>query len=235
MPSWSIHLLVARRVCDKLKLEKDSFYFGNLIPDVDCNSRINRKQTHYYDTNLYFDFCNRARKIDIDRFLKDYKESIKNPLILGYYSHLLCDNFYNEYFYSKKWVIDKDKNPIGIRLKDNKIVDIGIDDPDRLKQKYKHDDLELYGKFIYKDKLIVIPKDTKKIKKDIIYLKDRFMTDDMVERRIDYLNNGFELFNKLDTDNRDDYKTFYKEELDTLLESCIDYVEEKLEEVITNG
>ena len=235
MPSWSIHLLVAKKVCDKLKLDKDSFYFGNLLPDVDCDCTINRRLTHYYDSNKYFSFCKRARKIDVDRFLDDYKEKVKNPLILGYYSHILCDNFYNKYYYSKKWVMDKDKNPIGIRLKDGSIIDISIDDPDRIKQKYKHDDLELYGKFIYKDKLIELPKDSKKIKKDIRYLKDKFITNNMVDKRIEYLNTGFEVFNKLDTDNRDDYKTFSKDELDMLIDKCVKHVTSKIKDVLKNG
>lgn len=235
MPCWSIHLLVAKRVSERLNLDKDLFYYGNLIPDVDCNEKINRKKTHYYDTNLYFDFCSKARKIDIDKFLSDYKNVIKNPLILGYYSHLLADNYYNEIFYSKKWVMDDEKNAIGIRLKDGSIIDIDIEDKDRLKQKYKHDDLELYGKFIYKDGLIDMPEDSIKIKDNIIYLKDKFVVEEDVDKRIDYLHNGFSLFNKLDTDNRDNYKTFTKKELDKILDDCIEHVTSKIKDVLDNG
>ena len=35
MPSWSIHLAIAKKVNSKLNLNKDLFYYGNLIPDVD--------------------------------------------------------------------------------------------------------------------------------------------------------------------------------------------------------
>ena len=35
MPSWSIHLMVAKKVNKKLKLNQGLFYYGNLIPDVD--------------------------------------------------------------------------------------------------------------------------------------------------------------------------------------------------------
>ena len=42
MPSWSVHLAVAKEVNKKLNLNKDLFYYGNLIPDVDKGTIINR-------------------------------------------------------------------------------------------------------------------------------------------------------------------------------------------------
>ena len=37
MPSWSVHLAVAKKVNKKLKLNDDLFLYGNLIPDVDLS------------------------------------------------------------------------------------------------------------------------------------------------------------------------------------------------------
>ena len=34
MPSWSIHLAVAKKVNENLKLNDELFFYGNLIPDV---------------------------------------------------------------------------------------------------------------------------------------------------------------------------------------------------------
>lgn len=57
MPSWSIHLAVAKRVNEKLKVEDDSFVYGNLLPDVDKKTKINRYNAHYYNENLPFPTC----------------------------------------------------------------------------------------------------------------------------------------------------------------------------------
>lgn len=65
--------------------------------------------------------------IDINKFLSVYKSKLGNPLILGYYSHLLTDQFYNEKVYTSKWVQDDNDNIIGIRF-NNKILKIDIDD-----------------------------------------------------------------------------------------------------------
>ena len=47
MPSWSVHLAVAKEVNKKLNLNKDLFYYGNLIPDVDKGTIINRYTAHF--------------------------------------------------------------------------------------------------------------------------------------------------------------------------------------------
>ena len=135
MPSWPIHLSIAKKVNEKLKLNKDLFYYGNLIPDVDKNSSINRYQAHYYDKNLPCFNCPKEHMINIDLFLKDYKDNLSNPLILGYYCHLLADYYYNLKVYTTKWVCDEENNIIGIKLKNNKIVSLDKEGKKKNKKK----------------------------------------------------------------------------------------------------
>ena len=227
MPSWSIHLALAKKISDKLGLNKDLYLYGSLIPDIDCISNVTRKHTHYYETDLYFDFCNKARKIDIDKFLEDYKDLLNNHLILGYYSHLLTDNFYNENAYSR-WIVDESKNPIGIKLKDNFIEYIESDDKNRIKQKYKHDDFELYGKYLYKNNEVQVPEDINIIKENVKYLKDQFITKEEVEYRFDYLKNGFKEFNSFK--GNETYRMFSEKELDEIFNSCLDMLIDKVKD-----
>ncbi len=49
MPSWSIHLAIAKKVSDKLKIDKDLFSFGSLIPDTDKDCKLGRYEAHYYN------------------------------------------------------------------------------------------------------------------------------------------------------------------------------------------
>lgn len=135
MPSWSIHLAIAKRINDKLNLDKDLFYYGNLLPDVDKSTLISRDEAHYDNHTIPFPNCPKEHMIDIDLFLKDYKENLSNPLILGYYCHLLADNFYNNEIYSNKWIQDANNNIIGIKLKNGKILNIDIEDKKKTKEK----------------------------------------------------------------------------------------------------
>jgi len=148
MPSWSVHLAVAKEVNKKLNLNKDLFYYGNLIPDVDKGTIINRYTAHFYD-NIPFPSCPKEKMINISKFLNTYKNELNNDLILGYYSHLLTDTYFNNVVYTKCWVQDTNNNIIGIKFKNSKIKYIDIEDKKKQKRKYKHKDFELYGKYLY--------------------------------------------------------------------------------------
>ncbi len=234
MPSWSIHLAIAKKVNSKLNLNKDLFYYGNLIPDVDENTLIGRDEAHYDNHNIPFPNCPKEYMIDTNQFLKDYKEKLSNPLILGYYCHLLTDNFYNNEIYSNNWVQDANHNIIGIKLKNGRILNIGIEDKTRQKQKYKHKDFELYGKYLFKENKVELPKDDIIIKNNIKYLKNRFISDELVDYRLDYLNNEFVKFNKLKFNElvfKHNYKLFSKNELDKIFDNCVDMILTKMTEV----
>ena len=195
MPSWPIHLKIAKEVNKKLNLDNDLFYYGNLIPDVDNNTKISRFTSHYYG-NLKFPNCNESM-IDVEAFIKDYKDKMNNPLIIGYYCHLLTDNYYNDYICTNCLVINENKDAIGIKLNNGTIIDVDVEDKQRLKRKYKHDDLELYGKYL--------------------------LTEENVTERINFLNNDFYKNNKLDKKTLE-YKLFTKNELDTLIDSCAKFI-----------
>lgn len=237
MPSWSVHLAIAKKVNKTLNLNEDLFLYGNLIPDVDKGTKITRYEAHYYNENLPFPTCPQEKMIDINKFLNIYKKHLNNPLILGYYSHLLTDQFYNEKVYTSKWVQDDNNNIIGIRF-NNKILKIDIDDKKRLKRKYKHRDFELYGKYLFNDGYISIPKNINLVKENAVYLKDKFLTDELIDYRFNYLKNNFAKFNKLSLSEKlfmHNYKIFTKKELDTIMEECIEMVINKIREVGVNN
>ena len=237
MPSWSVHLAVAQKANKQLGLNEDLFLYGNLIPDVDKGTSISRYEAHYYNEKLPFPTVQQEKMIDINKFLDNYKNKLNNPLILGYYSHLLTDQFYNEKVYTTRWVQDDKNNIVGIKFKNNKILKIDVEDKKRLKRKYKHRDFELYGKYLFESNKIKIPTNSKLIKSNISYLNEKFLNDDLVEYRINYLKNDFKKFNKLSLFEKifkHNYKLFTKKELDDYFNECVSMVIEKIKEVGVN-
>lgn len=231
MPSWGIHLKLAKKLNNELDLDKDLFTFGNLIPDVDKDSIYTRRDAHYY-TGIRFSKCPNELEIDLKRFLDDYKSKLNNPMIIGYYCHILTDEFYNEYIYTNKWIQDDNNNVIGIKCDNDNIIDVSSNFRESLK--YKHNDLEKYGRYIYNNEELFIPKDLDKILNNSTILNDNFYSKENIEHRIDYLNNGgFEEFNKLSDDdikNKNSYLLFNQEELDKLFNDCYLYIVDKLKE-----
>lgn len=233
MPSWSIHLAIAKKINNKLNLNKEAFYYGNLIPDVDKGTKLTRNNAHYY-SNLPYPTCPKEKMIDINSFIKDYKDNLSDPLILGYYCHLLTDSFYNNIVYTKCWVQNNNHDIIGIKFKNNKIKRIKPDDKKRIKRKYKHRDFELYGKYLFNYDNLEVPQNKDKITNHIKFLKDNFLTNELVNKRIEYLNTDFIKFNKLSIKEKlikHNYKLFSKDELDSLLNKCVNHILKELEKV----
>ena len=230
MPSWSIHLKIGKELNKRLDIYNDRFMFGSLLPDTDSTWSLRRRDAHYYG-NLKFPKCPSENMIDINSFLNDYKDKLDEPLIVGYYCHLLTDNFYNEYIYYNKWV-QKDNELVGIKKNNGEIIE--VKDDKKITLKYKHKDLELYGKYIFNSEQLYLPKSKEKIYKSIHLLKNNFLSEKNVSDRIDYLNSEFIDFNKLSNDeinNKHNYELFTKDELDELLEKCINYLISELKKV----
>ena len=234
MPSWPVHLVIAKKVNAKLKLNEDLFLYGNLIPDVDKGTKITRYEAHYYNENLPFPTVLQEKMININKFINVYKDALNNPLILGYYSHLLTDQFYNEKIYTTKWIQDENNNIIGIKF-NNRILKIGKEDTKKLKRKYKHKDFELYGKYLFNDGYVFIPKNKELIKENSKYLKNNFLTDKLIDHRFNYLNNEFTKFNKLSLYEKifkHKYCLFTKNELDIIMNECIEMIITKIKEMM---
>lgn len=54
MPTWAIHLSIAKKLNTKLNLSKDEFLFGNILPDIpngyyikDISSITSYNETHF--------------------------------------------------------------------------------------------------------------------------------------------------------------------------------------------
>lgn len=219
MPSWSIHLAVAKEINKTLKLDKDLFYFGNLIADIDYDNKLTRRDTHY-DKNNKCKKCISETLPDIKLFLEDYKDKLYNTLIMGYFCHILTDYYYNNYVFSNCWV-QENNEVVGIKLKNGKIVE--TDNKDKtLRKNLKHYDFDLYGKYLYKNNCVEVPNIDYDITDSLSLLKKNFFDMEMVKKRIYYLNNEFHKFNKISLKERIiGYKLFTKEELDKIfLDSC---------------
>lgn len=223
MPCWSMHLSIAKEVNKELKLDEDEFLFGNLLPDIDYGSIVTRHDTHYYGTKKCTG-CNNEYLPDIDKFIEVYKDKLNNTLIMGYYTHLLTDYYYNKYVYTIKWIKDKEENIIGVKFNNNKVFK--TNKKETLKS-FKHYDFYLYGKYLYNNNKVSIPKYNINIINDLKYLKGKFYSVDDVFNRFKYLNSDFIDINKYSFKEKVfgiHYKLFDKSELDILYKDCIKFV-----------
>lgn len=211
MPSHKIHLAIAKKVNDKLKLDLDSVMLGSVMPDL-C---INRNHTisHYQNGKSGVEGT-----ANPDLFVKHNKDKLSNPVMLGYLIHILTDKFYNTFAFTKFFIYDKDGNDIGLHFKNkDKLL------PAEKIKYYKQREFSLYDKWLLNHRCVpkfssfdcldnvidieVAKFDKEKLKKYIIESNDD----------IDKVN----IFNKV---RFQVYKLTTKKELDKQFELCCDYI-----------
>ena len=161
MPSWAIHLAVATQLNKKIKLNeqnKNIFLLGNILPDI-LNGYVIKNISHivpHREAHMeipvkienHFEY-----RYDLKGFLEKYKEKFENPMMLGYYTHLLTDFYWNDLTYGRLGVFDKNKNLIGLKMYNEKIYMA----PKAELRKIKTKDFKLFSKSIYENKCTDIP------------------------------------------------------------------------------
>ena len=102
MPNWKTHLEISKRLNEKYKFnEKDFelFMFGSILPDINNSyvvTGISKKISH--DTTHF-----RSKEVpSYILFAEKYKKQIddKNPIFVGYVTHLFTDYMWNNNFYT---------------------------------------------------------------------------------------------------------------------------------------
>lgn len=82
-----MHLVIAKKVCEQLKIDSLPFYYGNLIPDAHENTE-EKRISHFIKPNTKF---GRMNMIDEKKFQHTYEMHLCHPVVAGYYAHLISD------------------------------------------------------------------------------------------------------------------------------------------------
>lgn len=112
MPTWVTHMMIADKVLEKLpQLDRRGFCVGNIAPD--CNIQ-NEDWTVYTPSREKTHWMQGRRKSisDVDVFCEEYivkrreeiSEGEEYSFLLGYYSHLITDAFFQKVIREEKRV-----------------------------------------------------------------------------------------------------------------------------------
>lgn len=102
MPSGMIHLAIANEIAKYKNIEnKDRFFVGSLSPDSG-----NKDENHYK-----YALKDGRKTYSLKNIRKDYSDEIKNdPLVLGYYLHVLTDVLFRDFIFSWYHTPDDEKS-----------------------------------------------------------------------------------------------------------------------------
>lgn len=223
MPSWPVHIALAKRLKRKHNFT-DDFILGNLMPDAtngfiikDISNVISHSVTHFN-----YQGPNKPPKNEVEKFLEVYKDKLDNPIILGYLIHIITDNYFNEYTY-KNHIKNIDGKRVAI-LKDGSITDAVT--PWRLKQ----EDFGVFGNYLISsnelgDRINETEK-TRSLILDLLYP----LTDSDINIIIDKINS----FITRTPSKSYNLKMFTEDELKKLFEDCYKYLDEVIENYLEN-
>lgn len=113
MASAIIHMAVAKRVSEVMKIDSEDFIIGSIAPDVAKIVGLPRKLTHYIPLDSTSDIPN------IDVFLNKYKKYLNNLFELGCFVHLVTDVLWFKEFIPN-FIIDENT----VMTKDNEKVNL---------------------------------------------------------------------------------------------------------------
>ena len=92
MASAIIHIAVAKKINEQLKMNEKELFLGTIAPDISKHIGQDRKISHFLDEN---------RIPNLNLFLKKYNNSLNIPFIMGYYIHLFTDYLWFKYFFNE--------------------------------------------------------------------------------------------------------------------------------------
>lgn len=92
MASSVIHMCIAKKINQKLKLPENILLLGSIAPDISKHIGETKEKSH---------FLNEDHTVNIDWFLIKYKKYINHPFIMGYFIHLYTDLLWDRYFMSE--------------------------------------------------------------------------------------------------------------------------------------
>lgn len=218
MPSHKIHMAIAKKVNNVLKLDLDSVMLGSIMPDV-CIGR-NHTVSHYQNGKLGVDGT-----ANPDLFIKKHKKDLNNPVMMGYLIHILTDKFYNTYAFTKWFIYDKDGNDAGLHFKHkDKLLP-----PEKVKY-YKQREFGLYDKWLLNHGYVPKFSDYKCVD-NVVDLEVAKYDKNSLKDYIKEANNDIDkinIFSKLRLYN---FKLTSKKELDRQFYLCIDYILEYIKNI----
>lgn len=95
MASAIIHLCIAKKINEKLKMNEKELFLGSIAPDISKQIGETKKTSHFLNTK-------ESDVPDIFLFLDKYKDSLNKPFNMGYFIHLYTDKIWFAEFLRSK-------------------------------------------------------------------------------------------------------------------------------------
>ena len=213
MPTHKMHMAIANEVNKHLKLDDDMVMIGSVLPDLTIDKR--HRVSHFKNGEEGIEGTSNPYK-----FLLKYKETLKNPVMVGYLIHLLTDRYFNSYVFQNYYIYDDNTHLIGIKFHDEKVL-LPIE-----KIRYeKHRDFYVYDKYLVENNRVKQFKDFSCIE-NINDIEDAKFDNELIKKYIENANLDLEKAKKGDFFKQlgSEYKVMTLEDLNKQFDLCVSQI-----------
>lgn len=242
MPSFIVHSVAGEELSKRLGFDKEThnkFFVANLLPDTvqlerDSNwspeelRKAIQKEKHV--SHFRTDFETILSYPDLDYFLSEYEELVKNDIIaFGYFFHLYTDNYYFKTFLPKMITfLQEDQETLAKVKLENKFNKINKTGKVMSKVDFwnKNNEDGIYGEYNRLNKYVI---DKYNFKYDVdLYrniLKDNFVVPikeikvDGIDNLLDELNTFYQ---KSIDSSVEEFRIFKDSDVDSLIKDVVD-------------
>ncbi len=226
MPTWAIHLATAKKVSEKINIDKNIFTFGNILPDIpneyvvqEITHHISHARTHFEVDVLIVEHM--EKRYDLRNFAEKYKSKFSNPLMLGYYVHLLTDYFWNDKTYGEHGIYDEEKNRIGLILNDGERI---LCSKEKARQIKTHD-FRVFSKYIYDNQLTDKPEYQEEIRDYLKEIDWITLEQSDIEKTIKYISDRCtRKAQVLENGESTEYKIYSEKEMLELIDISVEFI-----------
>lgn len=208
MQMHKLQYAIVKKVNVTLDRDLDKLMLGTMLPNLTK-----------YEHNLSHFRTDKSVICDINAFYNKYAAFMNDDVVLGYFMHLLIDNFFKDFMNREILTFDDDGNVTGYIFN-------GVKKQSNLEnvKKLVKQDYQLYGIYLMNNDLIdryssdECVKDVKvldecKVDSDILY-------DTIIEHNLDIEKNKKKKF----INRFKQYKVLPREMYEDLINKCVDYI-----------
>ena len=220
MPSWFMHLSTANDISKRIKVEINEFLFGNLMPDFNSGYVIKSRCIADY-TVTHMRKIEKSILPDIDKFRENYKDKMKNTVVLGYYTHLLTDYFWNKLTLESRNIYNNKKELIAIKTTNGTIKPCKYEEA----RIAKVSDFHEFEKYLLSNKEIIMPYYQEDIIKKSKEIKEIYVEKEELQNALNYLE---QTKKEIENSKKGEYQIYSEDEMIKYYKESLEFILDKL-------
>lgn len=234
MPSWIVHLATDTAIHKKLGIVDNRFLIGSFIPDATNYVIPDLSISVPYSVSHFSEFQTIEGMVEelpnFEKFIAEYKNNLSNSMVLGYFTHLLTDFYWNKITFSRYTLRNQHGESIGLQLKDGSKIFCSQED----RNLFKHNDFSLFDTYVIATQPLLTPFYESALLTDLSLIKEVPFKEEDIHKIVYYFEQKKYLPQNGETkeNNTSSYQLFTEKQIKEDYKNSIEFVTKHLKKLL---